>query len=319
MPAADTLQVADCNATRLNTPAQSVIVPEPLIHPPKPPLAFSVGVIGHRPERLQHADRAQLGGLIRKILEAARSEVERSVGELRPYYDDQPLVLRAISPLAEGTDRIFAKAALELGYELCCPLPFPQAVFEQTFITPKDKSKGIFKDWVNATSVAEFRALLARAAAGTGLTRFELPGSPETLKREENRHWGYERCGRLVFQHSDLLMVVWDGEHKNRRGGTDQQLEEARQSGIPIVLIDAHAPHAAWVLKDDQPLPEMGQTAINVDPAGREALLEQVRGTVREVLTLPHDLNRMKAKKGHNEETIQTTTLDDFYAERKPG
>ena len=41
--------------------------------------------------------------------------------------------MRVVSPLAEGTDRIFAEQALGLGFELCAVLPFPQAEFEKDF------------------------------------------------------------------------------------------------------------------------------------------------------------------------------------------
>lgn len=283
----------------------------PRIHPPKPPLAFNVGVIGHQPNRLQHADLALLGGLIKQVLEVARNTIVQCEEGLRPYYDRQPLTLRAISSLAEGTDRIFAEAALDLGYHLCCPMPFPQAIFEQTFA-----HEGV----VNEASVTEFRALLARAEAGPGLTRFELPGSPTMLQNAEARHWGYGRCGRLVYQHCELLVVVWDGKDQNKRSGTDQQLVEAHQDGVPIVLISAQAPHAAWVVKAGQKLPQADQPAPTA-AAAREALLEQVRETVCEILALPRDLEHVRAKKekgSHLEAESRTTTLCGFYAERKP-
>lgn len=52
----------------------------------------------------------------------------------------------------------------------------------------------------------------------------------------------YHVAGDVVLNQSDLLIVVWDGERRNKRGGTEQTFDDALERGVPIVWIDAHAP-----------------------------------------------------------------------------
>ena len=78
--------------------------------PPHAPLAFRVGVVGHRPHRLDKANLEQLAASIRTILSTVKEETLAVERNDKALYDGAGPVLRAISPLAEGTDRIFAEA-----------------------------------------------------------------------------------------------------------------------------------------------------------------------------------------------------------------
>ena len=74
--------------------------------PPRAQLAFRVGVVGHRPNRLQNADLARLGELIHEILGSVRTEVQNfqaTCPEAKLYSGEKP-ILRAVTPLAEGTE-----------------------------------------------------------------------------------------------------------------------------------------------------------------------------------------------------------------------
>jgi hypothetical protein len=102
---------------------------------PRGPIPLVIGVTGHRDVR--DADRAALEAAVKAIL-----------GELTHLYPSTGLVL--VSPLAEGADRLAARAALDLGLPLIVPLPMCVADYERTF-----RDDG---------SIAEFRALLARAS-----------------------------------------------------------------------------------------------------------------------------------------------------------
>src|SRR3989442_579631 len=161
-----------------------------LSSPPRPPLAFRVGIVGHRPERLASADLPKLGSVLSGILGVVREDV-LSFGQQQPYlFSPQPSMLRAISPLAEGVDRIFAEQALELGYDLCCPLPFPREEFEKDFLPDVA---------MEPDSLNRFRNLISRAS-----TVFELDGDRQGHGRE------YGACGHVVVNQSDLLIIVWD-------------------------------------------------------------------------------------------------------------
>ena len=101
--------------------------------PLKAPLAFRVGVVGHRPHRLRNTEvlRTTLGDILATI----GDELERTPGSQRQLYDDRSARLIAVSPLAEGTDRIFAEAALERDAELCCVMPFARKEYELNLST----------------------------------------------------------------------------------------------------------------------------------------------------------------------------------------
>ena len=78
--------------------------------------------------------------------------------------------LRLLSPLAEGADRLVAKAALLSGYRLEVAMPFAQAEYEQDF---------------DPEGVTEFRALLDQARDGPGDRRVLAIDGPQADGREK--------------------------------------------------------------------------------------------------------------------------------------
>lgn len=269
---------------------------EPRSHPPPARLAFRVGVVGHRPNRLKEADLRTLAGVIRGILIDVREQVEQTAGHHGDVFAPGAPILRAVSPLAEGTDRIFAEQAISLGYELCCVMPFPQAEFEKDFAPDKA---------LEPDSVRRFRGLLARAENQTRLTRFELDGS------RADEVAAYATGGRVVLNQSDLLVVVWDGERRGKRGGTEETFADAQHSGVPVVWIDAHAPHR-WQIVDAR---------RRLSPS-RQATADELRSTVQELLDIPTDsaapAHGHQGKKPHRESRAVRDRLLRFYREVRP-
>ncbi len=120
--------------------------------------------------------------------------------------------LEAVSPLAEGADRIVARAVLAgPGATLTVLLPFPADDYATDFTAPGSR--------------AEFEELLGQAA------RVEL--MPAVVTRDE----GYERAGRWVVERSDVLLALWDGAASRGRGGTAATVAYARDRGLPIYWI----------------------------------------------------------------------------------
>jgi hypothetical protein len=263
------------------------------LHPKKPRLAFRVGVIGHRPDRLGGADLACLSRRIREILETIRAAVEEFGRADTGLFSDEPLTLRAVTSLAEGVDRLFAAAALDVGFALCCPFPFDQAEFERDFVAPASTQPG---------SIEEFRALQTRAADQTELTRFEMDGDPS------QRPAAYAACGRVVVDQSDVLCVVWDGERKRREGGTEHTLEYACARSVPVIWIDARAPHD-WQF--------LNTSAIAVSPGERavphtDIPLANVGQLSLDALRLPADERRLS-------DEMRSPGIHGFYNERISG
>ena len=293
-PVAATMDQARDSETQVSAPPGG---------PPRAPLAFRVGVVGHRPERLREGDLDQLARTVKAILEVVKEEVFAAGREEGAPFDTSRRVLRAVSPLAEGADRIFAEQALGLGYELCCVLPFPRAEFERDF-SPDDTTESD-----ESESLTQFRGLLDRAVC-----RFELDGVREAART------AYGAAGRVVLNQSDLLLVVWDGDRLGKLGGTEETLDEARRQGVPVVWVDACVPHA-WQMLDPvsgAPRSAAGARATPSVTEDRGALRECVRAAI----SVPRPAPRKAAKagrKGHEFSDSPAAGLRQFYAEHQPG
>lgn len=254
--------------------------------PPRPKLVFRVGVVGHRPGRLQAVDALGLREQVRIILTAVREAVANCAVRGADLYCSAPFALRMISPLAEGADRIVGEEALDLGYGLCCPMPFEQAEFERDFASGDGSS----------FAREDFHALLERARHAPEFVIFEMDG-----RREEGNE-AYVSCGQVVLNQSDLVIGVWDGEWRGRDGGTEQTLREAQRRGVPVVWLDARAPHTWQVLRKGDRFPQARNGRSPVPSASPVAHLADV---VEMTLMMP----------SAEAEKAQAQGLRDFYAE----
>ena len=140
-----------------------------------------------------------------------RESIERALHLIEQRYPGCRLA--AVSPLAEGADRLVAHAVLERGGSLIVPLPLPA----EDYLT----------DFTAKASQAEFRALLALAAEV-----IELPATP-------TRNEAYEQVGLWVLDHSDALIAVYDGKPAQGRGGTAEIAALAIERGLPVLHIKA--------------------------------------------------------------------------------
>jgi hypothetical protein len=233
--------------------------------PPKPALTFRVGIVGHRPNRLKHADLLMLSARVKDILVSVKTTVvsyyERNPG----LFSVRSPVLRAVTPLAEGVDRLFAEQALSLGFQLGCPLPFARGEFEKDFMPPRA---------IEDNSLSRFRELIAKAE-----TIFELDGDRKSAGS------AYGACGRVVVNQADLLLIVWDGERLGKTGGTEETAELALTQGVPVVLIDAKTPHTCQILESTRVLKRSDILSEGRVP---DVLLEtQLKSIVTRLIALP--------------------------------
>jgi hypothetical protein len=162
--------------------------------------ALIVGVTGHRPNRLQIGE-VEVARRLWWVLASVKSGAHG-----RDYV--------ALTALAEGSDRLFAQAALDLDYQLEVLLPFQGADYETTF--------------GDASTKSVYRDLLARAVRVT-----ELPGSLDDSKA------AYEAVGHATVAASSIVVAVWDGKGAAGRGGTLEIMEHALNSGKPVIWVDA--------------------------------------------------------------------------------
>lgn len=232
----------------------------------RPRVTFRVGVTGAAalpdPEPLQALAAAVLTDISDHVAACARHPSARRV------YDPGPPLLRLISPLADGADRLVAAAAPD-GYQLDVVLPFPKDAYKATF-NPDAHEEG----------VAAFDALLERA----GPRVLTLDGDTEDAT---DRRRGYEAVGRLVVRNCELLIAIWDDNTPAKgKGGTADTVQFAIRAGVPVWWIDAAGRHPPRWLQDTLDQPRLGEPGPDALPA-RDALREYVAKVI-----LPPDPGR---------------------------
>ncbi len=153
-----------------------------------------------------------------RVGEVMRRIAEPTLGGVRQ--------IEVVSPLAEGTDRLVAEEAIAVGAELTCPLPLPSDDYE--------------RDFSSAKSIVAFRRLVAEAR--------EVAVVGEAGSTPDERNAAYVAAGREMLVRADLLVAVWDGLPSRGEGGTAQIVAEAQAHEIPVVWIQADAPHVVGLL-----------------------------------------------------------------------
>jgi len=181
--------------------------------PPKPRFSLTVGIIGHRPNRLPADVVEQVTAQMSRALQAVAKSAADAHQRYADCFSPELAKLSVVTSLAEGADRIGASTSLALGFELIVIMPFLKADYENDFQEERSKS--------------EFRALCASAASV-----LEIAGARET------KGLAYEHSGQSVVDASDILIAVWDGKESAGRGGTTDLLQEAAQKGMPVIRID---------------------------------------------------------------------------------
>jgi hypothetical protein len=173
--------------------------------------ARSNGAAAEAPLDVTEKMRKLVGDVLAKIQETAKDEFIKA----RHFYQDEPPVFRAVSPIAEGADRLFAEEALKLGYRLECALPFQRDEYARDFTLPGSREK--------------FFDLLGHA--GDSVLELDGQRAPKTAESA-----AYENVGRLVVDQCDLLIVIWDGKTDSGAGGTSAIMQFA-SGRVPVVCL----------------------------------------------------------------------------------
>jgi hypothetical protein len=276
--------------------------------PPRPSIAFRVGIVGHRPNRLPEdaqtleALKQLMSGLLALIQAEVSAFAQRDGATSAPAYAAASTpILRAISPLAEGADRMFAEAAIDLGFELLCPMPFHQQEFEKDFLPPNALEDG---------SLDRFRGLLTQAQHTRGLVTFELDG------RRSSAGAAYAMAGRVVLNQSDFLIVVWDRGGAAGGGGTVQTLREAIYFNVPVIWIDPFRPNEWRILQTEEDIASIeidGLKPPQTPPSSTDARLPDI-ARIKAIVEAELSLPRPSANR------LQVTKLSavDYFSERRP-
>jgi hypothetical protein len=181
-------------------------------HPPLPRFVLSVGVTGHRADRLTKALEASARRRVEEALDMIRSLASEVRAEGNDWYAPEPNELRLISALAEGADTICAEIALAKDYSLDAPLPFEAEEYAKDFQTEEAR--------------ATFRSLLSRSARV-----LELPGNRDAEDA------AYSLAGGAILASADILLAIWNGQGSGGRGGTGDVVASALAMGKPVIHV----------------------------------------------------------------------------------
>jgi hypothetical protein len=216
-----------------------------LNHPADPPalprLIARVAVTGHRPPATDETDPSEgsraivkndagIRVSIRDILNAVVAIAADIVPVSEGAYSKERPVLRILSSLAEGADRMVAQEALAMrsqqDVKLECPLPAA--------------SKEYRNDFKTAASAEVFDQLLLAAKDAV----FELGGQ---RKGDWLRAQDYKAAGHIAVSNCDLLIAIWDGK-PGKEGGTAEIVEEALRLETPVLRINVEHPEQITML-----------------------------------------------------------------------
>lgn len=267
----------------------------PAFPPARSPLAWRIGVTGHR--ALSESDQLALRSAVAEVLALIRQTIEALArdAEVSAAYDlaSPAPRLRILSPLADGADRLVTEEALRLGYALEVVLPLPQETYERTF---------------RDDTAEAFRALLAHARPdGEAARILTLDGAPE-LHGGQN----YRAVGRFIVRNCDLLVAIWDGGPAAGRGGTGDVVQSALAAGLPVWWIDPAHPAAARLLA-----PRAGPAA-----SPQDVLAMTIRQAVLPAPAAhepPHGMLGIVAQRIGRAMRLTGTPLENYLREGPPG
>ena len=189
------------------------------------PYRIRIGVTGHRklddPVALQALVKKAIGTEIEKLFSENSKRKIKHVREAGAT----AISLSVLSPLAEGADRVVARAVLTE----------PDARLDAVFPLALED---YLEDFKTEESRKEFEALLNRCRKPVFLrTRRIKDDYADPSDQTELRREAYTRVGQFVVDHCDLLIAVWDGEPSRGHGGTAEIVQYAQEQKRPIIRV----------------------------------------------------------------------------------
>jgi hypothetical protein len=262
--------------------------------PPKPAFALSIGVVGHRPDRLPQ-DPETYGKVEAEVLRVL-TQIDRQARVACELYrafftpeQQSPLALSLVTALAEGADTIAARAADTCGYRIDAVLPFARDNYAKDF---KDQA------------LTDFNTFCDQARS-----KLELPGTRDLPLHKDNpeANKAYEAAGLTVLGNCDVLLTVWDGGESRGRGGTTEILLAAASLGVPIIHIDAGGTKPTivkWHGLDEFPL-----QAERLDALPHKPFDEALPGLMDELVRPPDEAAERNGLQRHFKERFYRWNL----------
>jgi hypothetical protein len=237
---------------------------------------LDIGITGHRSKHPvfaanRDAISANLDALIASLTHIA-AEVVRKVGA-----DGRPLV-RLHSLLAYGADLMAVKAATAHDWPVIAPLPFGHSLnlaINAQPITASDMQMLMEGRGADDIETAARAAEIMEVASAVSI--FELAEQDEAVEALYRAHLEAPEdsaaadafiglcsdraamAARVMIEHSDMVIGIWDGETRGSIGGTRHTIEAALEQGVPVIWIDARNPSGWHVLRATEELAALQQ------------------------------------------------------------
>jgi hypothetical protein len=192
------------------------------------PFRIRIGVTGHR----KLNDEAAVSALVKKAIdtriEELYAETSRELLERVRKAGTTPIAYAVVSPLAEGADRVVARAVLNCRNYRDTRLDAVLPLVVEDYL----------EDFKIDNSKTEFHKLLTRCRRPIILRSVRIATEAQSADEAKLlRNLAYERVGRYVVDHCDVLIAIWDGEESRGRGGTAEIIKYAEEQGRPVIRI----------------------------------------------------------------------------------
>jgi hypothetical protein len=290
-----------------------------VIAPPAPPARLNLAITGHREGNAAFAaNRARIESVLAEVLDNFANAIKIEAGHT------EVAQTRFHCMLSEGADLMAAEQALARGWELIAPLAFGldlNVAINALPITANDARAMIAGEEPDDASVKHRSDSIRQMAACAHL--FELADRDEAMAElfvtslqspDDKRKAAafsaesslrVELAARVMIEHADILIAIWDGVTRAFVGGTGHTVQLALEIGAPVVWIDAHAPDSWRILSSVEELASL--RATSVDDAQRGAGLH----------TLVHTaLSATPARRAHSGQLAHEQGPDTFNHER---
>jgi hypothetical protein len=246
---------------------------------PRPPaVMLDIGITGHRSRHpVYSANRAAIAACLGELVAALGSAARAAI----PANDEKDTpAARLHSLLAYGADLMAVHAAHAQGWPVVAPLPFGRALNLAINAQPSDladmEALVAGADPADADTAARAADI---AASADRVALFELADEDEKVDALFRAHLAdpsdsaaqlsfatlcsdrAAMAARVMIDHVDLLIGIWDGETRGTIGGTRHSIEAALGQGVPVLWIDARDPQGWHILRAEEELANLPRCA----------------------------------------------------------
>lgn len=261
-----------------------------------PAVYLDIGITGHRSDHPVFSTNRDAIAKNLKALLSLLGQLAKDETQTTDLAADPRVQMHSL--LAYGADLMGVDVAIANGWTVAVPLPFGRALNLAINTKPSslaDMDALLKGGEISDTTTAKRAADISAIAEQVNL--FELAEQDQDVEAlyrtylttpadEAAKHAFVSICSdraamaaRVMVEHSDLLIGIWDGVTRGAIGGTRHTIEAALEQGIAVIWLDARNPAAWHVLRATEELAGIAQRASTTRPV--ETLQAVVRDALR--------------------------------------